>query len=157
MIGEGPISTGDRVALVACCKAKRPDAALPARDLYIGQLFRNAAAYCDVAYPGRWWILSARHGLLAPDDVIRPYDATLLTMTPLERTTWNEKVAAQLRAKFPLGTFFDVFAGNLYADCLAGFPHYRPLKSMGIGQQMAALKCRYELACEHQQKGDVCE
>ncbi len=63
-----------RVGLVSCVKTKR-SIATAAKDLYISPLFRGqrqaVEAGCD-----RWFILSAKHGLLAPNTVIAPYDDT---------------------------------------------------------------------------------
>jgi hypothetical protein len=58
--------------------------AAPAGDLYVSSLFmgrrRFVEASCD-----RWFILSALHGGVDPDEVIEPYDESLVasrTATP---------------------------------------------------------------------------
>jgi hypothetical protein len=65
-----------RIGLVGCVKAKRaspaPAAALSTSPLFAGRR-HYAEATCD-----RWFILSARHGLLGPDQVIEPYDESLV-------------------------------------------------------------------------------
>lgn len=63
-----------RIALVGCTKGKLP-ARAPARDLYVGDLFAKARAYAQTF--DAWYVLSARHGLVLPDEVIEPYDVTL--------------------------------------------------------------------------------
>ena len=57
-----------------------PEAAAPAPalDPYVSQLFRKASAYAE-AISGRWYALSARHGLVHPDTVIEPYAVRLGT------------------------------------------------------------------------------
>lgn len=144
--------------LVACSKAKRPGGPWPARDLYIGQLFRNARAYCESRFGDGWAILSARHGLLMPDRVIEAYDETLADMGRDDRIRWAVKVNLQLhdlraeRGANGLPTYFHVFAGNLYCDPLPDLPipfcdhpHTRPLQGLGIGEQLQALKQGHEL------------
>ena len=64
--------------LVACCGPKL-DHAAPARDLYTSDLFTKSRAYAERNGCG-WAILSAKHGIVLPDEVIAPYDVTLKTM-----------------------------------------------------------------------------
>jgi Family of unknown function (DUF6884) len=45
----------------------------------------------------RWYILSAKHGLVAPGEVLHPYDETLTTKGSRDRRTWAYRVLAQLR------------------------------------------------------------
>jgi hypothetical protein len=68
--------TGEvHIVLVACVKSKetRPAAA---KDLYISALFRKERAYADCAGVP-WFILSAEHGLVAPDEWLAPYERYL--------------------------------------------------------------------------------
>ena len=63
------------VLVIACGSRKIPTPA-PARDLYVGSLFRAARAAAEA--DGRpWLICSAAHGLLTPDTVIAPYERAL--------------------------------------------------------------------------------
>lgn len=64
-----------RIALIACSAAKLPHAA-PVRDLYQGQLFRAARRYAE-ATCDRWYVLSALHGVVDPDQVLDSYDCTI--------------------------------------------------------------------------------
>jgi len=59
--------------LISCTNAKRDEPA-PARDLYDESgYFRDMRAYAE-ARGGRWFILSAKHGFVEPDEVLEPYD-----------------------------------------------------------------------------------
>src|SRR3546814_2674569 len=51
----------------------------PARDLYASPWFQKARAYVE-RQGGAWFILSAKHGLIAPETVIARYDETLGAM-----------------------------------------------------------------------------
>lgn len=43
-------------------------------------------------------MLSARHGLVRPDEMLEPYDQTLKAMTKAQRDVWAQGVVSQLRA-----------------------------------------------------------
>lgn len=83
------------IALVACGKAKL-DRAAPARDLYIGNLFRAARAHVEAASYDTWYILSAKHHLVHPDTVIAPYDYRLPKRASV-REAWARAVDCDLR------------------------------------------------------------
>ena len=125
-----------RIGLVACSKTKL-DRPAPARELYTSPLFRAASGYCERVYD-RWYVLSALHGLVHPDQVIEPYDVTLATMTAEQRRGWRYRVRAQWGSRAPdlsPGLIF-LQGGILYRK--AFHPATRaPLAGLGIGQQLA--------------------
>jgi hypothetical protein len=104
--------------------------------------------------PDGWAILSAKHGLLMPDQVIAPYDLTLRKTCVDYRVSWASRVNRALLETFPDRRFL-VLAGSQYrealgncsarfalAGCLIWLPHKAPLEGMGIGEQLAWLKAR---------------
>lgn len=84
------------MGLVGCASQKLPRPA-PARDLYVYQLFTKASTYVEKTCD-RWYVLSAKHGLVRPDDMIEPYDVGLSAGTgdlaPIHE--WAAKVCDQL-------------------------------------------------------------
>ena len=98
-----------RVALVSCVKQKR-DSAAPACDLYLSQLFRSLRHYAET-HADAWYILSAEHGVLRPDQVVEPYERTLNTMPKRERVAWAERVQQQLLELLPAGAEVILLAG----------------------------------------------
>jgi len=105
-----------RIGFVGCVKTK---AAARARacDMYVSPLFRGRRQYvertCD-----RWFILSALHGLLSPEEVLDPYDATLIGMSRDRKRDWARSVLSQIDS-FGLastGTVFEIHAGSDYRD-----------------------------------------
>jgi hypothetical protein len=82
--------------LVACGKAKL-DRPAPARDLYTGSLFRAASAHAERAYD-HWYVVSAHHGLVEPDEVLHPYDHTLTELRQAERDAWGRRVVTRLQS-----------------------------------------------------------
>src|SRR5680860_82227 len=80
--------------LVACVKAK---AAAPAaaRDLYVSPLFRKERDYAERSGVP-WFILSAEHGLVAPDEWLAPYERYLPDTPRSFRSAWGHWVAERL-------------------------------------------------------------
>ncbi len=82
-------------------------------------LFSKAYTYASRIYD-QVAILSAKYGLLLPDDVIDPYDLTLNKMPIDERQQWSEKVLEQMKKKLYLDEIDEVFfhAGKRYRELL---------------------------------------
>lgn len=123
--------------LVACC-GKKLAGTHAAKDLYQSQLFRKARAWAE-RHGDHWFILSAKHGVVAPDDQIDAYDLALNSTSRGYRLEWADRVTTQLRdvAKGRVA----VLAGANYCQVwLEHFQHVeRPLKGLGIGKQLAWL------------------
>lgn len=83
----------ETIALVACAAAKVQSAA--AKDLYVSSLFRKSRTFAE-RNADSWYILSAKHGLVSPDQVIEPYDLTLNRMPIADRRPWAAHVNRQL-------------------------------------------------------------
>jgi hypothetical protein len=131
------------IGLVGCAsqKLKRP---APARELYVSQLFKKASAYAD-ATCDRWYVLSAKHGLVHPDTVLEPYDIRLGTN---HRTTppihqWGARVKEQLDAELAglENVTLIALAGEQYRIAVhnSRWPVAVPMKGLGIGQQLGWL------------------
>jgi hypothetical protein len=82
----GPVSCGKKKAARACA----------ARDLYRGELFRRASAYAERTYD-HWFILSAQHYLVHPDEVLDPYEKPIASMSVADRRHWALIVESDLR------------------------------------------------------------
>lgn len=136
---EAP-STAAPVFLVQCVSQKGDDAAA-ARDLYTSDWFKKARAYVE-SQGGRWFILSALHGLVRPDEVVAPYDLTLNDLPKAKREAWGRRVAAQLSAAVAPDAPVVILAGRNYRDPLQAWAGDRaavPMEGLGIGQQKAWL------------------
>ena len=104
-----------RVTLVSCVKTKR-ELAAAAKDLYISPLFKGMRRYAE-QNADAWFILSAEHGVLRPDQVIAPYQRTLQTMPKRDRVAWAERVRRQLLELLPAGAVVVVLAGIVIGCC----------------------------------------
>jgi uncharacterized protein DUF6884 len=83
------------VGLVACASTKAASPQ-PARLLYRSELFRRASEYAAATYD-HWFILSARHYLVHPDERLAPYDQRVDQMNVSDREHWGATVEAGIR------------------------------------------------------------
>jgi hypothetical protein len=130
------------IYLVACVGKKLPHSAL-AKDLYRSEWFLRARGYVEAKH-GRWFILSARYGLIASNKKVAPYELTLNTMDIEVRRKWARRVIAQMKTQLPPSRQIIVLAGKRYRDFLMDYLESRatvsvPLKGLGIGRQLKAL------------------
>ena len=129
-----------RVALVSCVKSKQLRSARAA-DLYTSPLFLGFRAYAE-AVADEWFILSAKHGLLAPGDVVAPYEMTLNKAGVAERRRWAERVQEQLLEVLTPGSDVVILAGQRYREHLVPFLRELghsvaiPLEGLQMGQQL---------------------
>ncbi|QZT65611.1 hypothetical protein JN085_14505 [Mycolicibacterium austroafricanum] len=131
------------MVLVTCVKTKR-DHPSPAKDLYTSQLFRKQRAYAE--HSGvPWFILSAEHGLVAPDEWLAPYERYPPDMSKRFRSAWSAWVAARLELLAgPLaGKKVEIHAGSVYLDAVRpelealGATVADPLKGLSMGQGLS--------------------
>lgn len=136
-----------RIGLVGCVKDKATSAK-PARDLYVSTLFHGRRAYVERSCD-EWWILSAKHGLLHPEQVIEPYDQTLKEAGTAGRQMWSLKVLDALveRVVPTSHDIIEVHAGAEYRDY--GLVHglrrlgcqiVNPTEGLVFGEQLAFYK-----------------
>ncbi len=104
------------VVLVGCVKTKLGHGA-PAKDLYVSDYFTKMRTYAE-ASERPWFILSAEHGLVSPDEWLEPYERYLPDTSREYRRAWGEKVAEQLEQAVGSlsGVVIDVHAGAAYVE-----------------------------------------
>ena len=130
----------EAICLVSCVGRKR-QAAAPAKDLYRSIWFVRARAYAE-AVSSTWFILSAKYGLVRPDDVIVPYEQTLNTMAISERRNWACLVQRQMDERMPNAVLIIVLAGWRYREFLLDYLRHRaltvavPMAGLRIGEQL---------------------
>ena len=146
------MGSGDdmRVALIGCCGQKL-DYPAPARMLYRSPLFRMAVGYAE-SHEMQWAVLSAQHGLVMPDRVLEPYDATFAGMkyVKADKSRWSQMVQLDIRHHWDVERVeFVLLAGEDYRGCVAHHhvaytsPRIRfsePLARMSVGQRLSWLK-----------------
>ena len=136
-----------RIGLIGCVRGKA-GGARAAKDLYVSALFSGRRSYVEQSCD-QWWILSAEHGLVHPDDVLGPYDVTLKDAGRTARRVWSTRVLTAIndRAGPGPGDVFEIHAGAEYRDfglvdglrsrgCVVEIPTH----GMGIGHQLRFYK-----------------
>lgn len=137
-----PLGAPD-LLLIGCVKQKLPVPA-PAKDLYTSSLFSKGRRFAEAAGVP-WFVLSAEHGLVAPDELLAPYDRRLSKSDREYRRVWGARVAAQLAAAVgPLsGKAVEVHAGSAYIEPIrqhlmaAGATLIEPLAGLRLGPRLA--------------------
>jgi hypothetical protein len=128
------------VYLVSCVSKKRTEP-VPARDLYVSSWFLKARAYVE-SKDDRWFILSAEHGLLAPESIVSPYEKSLNALPIAARRVWAERVKAQMKSELVGDERVVVLAGKRYREFLMPFLYELsscveiPMEGLSIGQQL---------------------
>jgi hypothetical protein len=125
-----------RFGLVGCVKEKLARAA-PAGSLYTSALFRGRRHYVERSCDA-WFILSALHGLVRPEQIVAPYDVTLTAQGRRERRQWSAQVIHQLQLEIVGGlaaNVFEIHAGKDYRD----FGLSEALKSSGASVDIPTL------------------
>lgn len=131
------------LVLVGCVKTKRAVPA-PARDLYVSASFDGGRMMAERS-GAPWYVLSAKHGLVHPDEVIEPYDVYLRGMGSAYRAEWGHRVVARLRAEAgPLtGKTVVIYASAAYVEACRplleadGAHVVEPLLGMRQGERLA--------------------
>lgn len=119
------LDLGDAVVLVSCVKSKLSHSAA-ARTLYTSARFRKVRDIVE-ASGARWFVLSSRYGLVAPDVEIAPYDYTLNTLGVAERRDWATNILDKLLPQMASERRVVMFAGCRYREFLV-----EPLRQRGI-------------------------
>ena len=129
------------VGLVSCVKTKREEAVVP-RDLYISAYFEKMREYAENEHD-EWWILSAKHGLLAPDGpAIEPYEETLTTASKATQRQWAERVFEELEEQ-------GLLTENNRLVLHAGKAYYEKLLPLLEETAVGEIRIPYELQIGH--------
>ena len=130
-------------ALISCSKSKGGHRDL-ARNMYVSSLYRKSVMAAE-GWGLSFSILSAKHGLLDPDEVIEPYDLTLKGASKEFKAEWAHRVDAQIRRSIDPKKHLIVLAGDDYYAPLieAGMKDplsfFAPMKGLSLGNRLAFL------------------
>ena len=129
-----------RVFLVGCVR-KKQSGLVAARGLYVSCWFLKAREFVE-SQGGDWFILSAEHGLLHPDERIEAYEKTLNGMRVAQRIEWAERVDRQIEELLPRLEVAVLLAGLRYREFLLPLLQARnietqvPMAGLTIGKQL---------------------
>ena len=139
-----------KIILISCVKEKQKHEA-KAKALYISDLFKKSYKYAQLLTPDNIFILSAKYGLLDPEQIIEPYNETLNTKSSDEIREWSKKVITALKGKIDLDeTVVIILAGKKYYKYLLPYiSNYKlPLGTLSLGPRLSFLKKQIQ---EHEQ------
>lgn len=124
-----------KIAFIGC-SAKKAGFACPAKHLYRGEVFKKAWRYCTTEPFDLIFILSAKYGILSPDDVISPYNCSLNDMNKKDRQHWYDMVKVQMSGKKIMNAddIHYFFCGENYHKPFTG---QKPLQGLSIGKSLA--------------------
>ena len=125
--------------VLVSCVGEKLDHKAKAKDIYQSAWFKKARSWAE-SNATRWYILSAKHGLLNPEQEIDPYECTLNTMSISERKKWGHITTEEIKKNVPNGKII-VLAGKKYRDVINfdGYDVSVPMEGLGIGQQLSWL------------------
>ncbi|WP_348672623.1 DUF6884 domain-containing protein [uncultured Abyssibacter sp.] len=131
------------IALISCVKTKAP-VTTRTLELYRSPLFRKSLLHA-LRRRFNLYVLSAEHGILAPENIVTPYEKTLKEMSADQTRVWAAKVGIELRRLVRAKDTIHLYAGKTYSrpllpelmdiGCRVNFPI-----SGSLGQRLAHLK-----------------
>jgi cytoplasmic iron level regulating protein YaaA (DUF328/UPF0246 family) len=139
---------GKNIYLVQCSKTKR-EFPSPAQYLYTSDLFKKSSAYSK-KHADKWFILSALHHLVHPDQTLDYYNVTLKDKFRSQRRDWAVQVFSTLKSQISPGDKIVFLAGELYSEFLLpllvknGWEVECPMEGLPIGKKLHWLKKHLE-------------
>lgn len=136
---------GDKPMIIfLSCTSKKKNYKCPAKELYsASQWFRRGYEYAKKLNPRKIYILSAKYGLLEEEDIIGPYNQSLIKEKDAEIRKWSMMVLRQIIKKnIPQNEKIIFLCGKNYRKYLQRYfiNSTAPLSHMGIGKQLAFFK-----------------
>lgn len=134
------------VVLVQCTDSKR-DGEHAAHDLYDeSAYFRRQRSYAKM-FADKWYVQSAKHGLLAPGESVSDYDRRPKDIDDIG--AWAEGIATYLeRRHAPERWAVTILGGAAYADPVTprleerGYEVLEPMRGLKFGRRLRWLKNR---------------
>lgn len=129
-----------RICLIACVSLKDTHK-MRAGDIYLSPLFKKAKEFAGKNFD-RWFILSAKYGLISPDTVIEPYEKALNEMPRGDIKKWSKDVFEKLKKHTNAEDEITFVAGLHYRQDLTPLLRNRgnkvqvPMEGLGIGKQL---------------------
>lgn len=130
-----------RIALISCSKNKMT-IDCSAKEMYSkSTLFNKTFDYCRRQNYDFIFILSAKYGILKPEDKISPYELTLNSFSKSNLKNWAERCSKILRDEVGEESCFDFYAGKIYFEELSKLLlcSTNILKGLGIGERLRFL------------------
>ena len=128
------------IVLVSCTSMKKKGF-YKAKELYNSPWFHKVLSIVE-RMGDQWYIISAEHGLLDPNQIILDYNTTLLKMKKNQREDWAKKVLKDFLPLVESGDKVIILAGKYYREFLEpelikkGVTIEVPTKHLTTGKQL---------------------
>ncbi len=138
-----PLSRGQKVLVITgCTKGKmayNESLRVPAKKMYQGRLFKATRSYCE-SMGFDYVIISAKYGLILPDDIIGGYEKALRTKEDVKNI--QSQVEERLRPLLKDYERIVVIAGKKYREVLQDLwdDRFMTIKSKGYGDLCSIIK-----------------
>ncbi len=118
----------NRLVLISCSKTKafKGQESLKAKDAYCSPLFNKSKEWAE-GKGLNWAVISARHGVVWPNQEIEDYDLTLSELSKEQKKKWAEMVSSQLYI-WSLDSSVENAEEEPQVIALAGKAYTEPLK-----------------------------
>lgn len=117
---------GDNCLAVMNCASKKLSYTAPAKELYTGTVFKVIQKYCETNF--RYYcIISAKHGMLLPTDIIDPYELYIADLDTCQQQTLFKECAKKIKKTFPQCDqlyFYTTSQYSLLADYVDGTVYF---------------------------------
>lgn len=100
------------------CGRRKLRSAAPARLMYASPRFGRLRSIAEIL-AADYCVVSAKHGLLDPDQVIEPYDLDLVSLSAEARELWAREVLSQLAGRGGHRPFILLTTGAYLSELLA--------------------------------------
>ena len=137
------LSRGDKVLVITECTKEKlaydNSLRVPAKKMYQGRLFKTVRDYCEtIGFD--YVIISAKYGLIFPDDVIEGYEKVLRTKGDIKSI--QPSVEEKLKPLLKNYERVVVIAGKMYRDVLQNLwdDRFIAIKSKGYGDLCSIVK-----------------
>lgn len=140
-----------KTIFLVSCSSEKNENAQTASELYSSDWFKKAKRYAETN-SDEWFILSAKFGIVRPEEKIENYNELLNEKSSLKRRVWfaraTERMMKENIVDFerPESCRFVILAGKSYREHFVpeleecGFAVELPLEGKGIGDQKKWLK-----------------
>ncbi|MFN8669472.1 MAG: hypothetical protein U0164_19955 [Gemmatimonadaceae bacterium] len=131
-----------------------------ARDHFTSPLFRELCTFAD-RQAGRWFLLSAGHGLVDPDAVIMPMTSVMHRKDAAARRTWSARVIEQLAPHLAGVERILLLANARSREYLLDFLRRDgrtvliPLEGLSLGEQLQWLRRQRHPLAHHDGVNDL--
>lgn len=125
-------------SIIIACGSKKLSHPAKAKDIYVGSLFRGARRAAE-ATGLPWFIMSAKYGIIPPDQTIEPYDMTYGKTTGKKAWEISEQIQ-RLGMSRPIWALVPARYAQVLSAAVGSQEIRTPLRGLSMGNQTRMFK-----------------